>query len=133
MRNQSRALLTIVALMMLFIASTSTADDWNRETTAVFTQPVEIPGMILQPGMYVFKLPEVTGNHNIVQIWNADQTILYATVLCWTEYVFQPSSDNQFVFEERPNGAPMALKSWFHRGNPNGEMFIYPNPKRSRK
>jgi len=87
--------------------------------------------MVLEPGIYVFKLPEVTGNHNIVQIWNADQTVLYATVLCWTEYWFEPPRDNVFVFEEREKGAPMALQSWFHRGNPNGEMFIY--PKRSTK
>jgi len=130
-RTKAVILVALLALSVLLSRSTSTADDWNRATTAIFNQPVEIPGMVLEPGIYVFKLPEVTGNHNIVQIWNADQTVLYATVLCWTEYWFEPPRDNVFVFEEREKGAPMALQSWFHRGNPNGEMFIY--PKRSTK
>jgi hypothetical protein len=115
----------LIVMAILFGSIASTADDWNRMTTVVFTEPVQIPGMVLQPGMYVFKIPELTGNHNIVQIWNADQTMLYATVLCWTEYVYQPPNGNVFTFEPREEGAPMALKTWFHRGNPNGAMFIY--------
>ena len=37
-----------------------------------FNQPVGIPGMVLDPGTYVFKLLD-TGSRNIVQVLNSDQ------------------------------------------------------------
>src|SRR5262245_36297104 len=48
----------VVCISLLLLASPSTADDWNRATTAIFNQPVQIPGKVLPPGIYVFKLAE---------------------------------------------------------------------------
>ena len=127
MRRTMVLIFMLTATIGLLMAPTGAkASDWNRETIAVFHNPVEIPGHVLPAGIYVFKLADVTGDHNTVQVWNAGETVLYATVIAAPDYLTETPSGNRFVFEDRENGAPPLLKSWFHQGNPAGETFMYP-------
>ena len=61
----------------------------------------------------------------IVQVWNADQTELVATVMGSPEYLDNAPSANLFVFADQGKGLPPLLKAWFQAGNRNGERFIY--------
>jgi hypothetical protein len=118
--------LVILTILFLFLLSAiAFASDWNRATTAIFNQPVQIPGQILPAGIYVFKIADLSGDRNVVQIWNADETVLIATVMGWPEYSRQAPSSDVFVLEERGKGLPPALTSWFHEGNSSGERFVY--------
>jgi len=118
-------LLIMTILFSFLLSATVFAGDWNRATTAIFNQPVQIPGHVLPAGIYVFKISDVSGDRNVVQIWNADETVLVAMVMGWPEYSRQTPSRNVFVLEEREKGAPPALTSWFHEGNSSGERFVY--------
>src|ERR1044071_5245754 len=68
------------------------ADEYDKKTTVTFSAPVEIPpvyvsGMrILPAGTYVFKLMSSSSNRHIVQIFNQDQTKIYATILTIPNY-----------------------------------------------
>jgi hypothetical protein len=109
----------------------SEADDWNRASTAIFDRTVQVPGYVLPAGVYVLKLADISGDHNVVQIWNGGQTELVATVLGYPEYMSTTPTEDLFTFGVIAEGEPIALLSWFHRGNPNGERFIYPvSPKK---
>jgi hypothetical protein len=114
----------LVAILLL--PSSMPASDWNRLTTVIFDRPVQIPGQVLPPGIYVFKLADLEGEHHVVQIWNADQTILYAMVMGFPEYRDTAPSENRFTLEQKDKNEPAVLTSWFHEGNANGERFIYP-------
>jgi hypothetical protein len=128
------AILMVASAVLLFlVAPGGKADDWNRLTTAVFNEPVQVPGHVLPPGVYVFKLADVSGERNIVQIWNSDQTILYATVMGFPEYLSQGPNENRFTLETRERNAPKALKFWFQAGNPVGERFVYPKSARTER
>ena len=118
------------AVVLFLFASLASADDWNRLTTAVFSEPVQVPGHVLPPGIYVFKLADVSGERNIVQIWNSDQTILYATVMGFPEYLPEGPTQNRFTLETSEGKTPKALKFWFQAGNPVGERFVYPKAPR---
>jgi hypothetical protein len=61
--------------------------------------------------------------------WNADQTVLYATLLAWPDYMREAPAENRFVFEEREKGAPALLKAWFYRGNSHVQTFSYPKAR----
>src|SRR5207247_10416530 len=121
----SLVLFTFLAALFLF-PSIAPGDDWNRLTTVEFNRPVQIPGQVLAAGFYVFKLAEITGEHNVVQIWNADQTTVYATVMGFAEYLSAAPKEDLFIFEQREQDGPAALISWFHEGNRSGVRFIYP-------
>jgi hypothetical protein len=68
------------------------ADEWNRKTLITFSNPVEIPGVhlagwgVLPAGTYVFKIFDSQSDRHIVQIFNQDETTVYATVLAIPNY-----------------------------------------------
>ena len=136
MRN-FRAGLTVgcLALMGTILASNATADDWNRKTAITFSAPVEIPGVhlagwgVLPAGTYVFKILDSQSDRHIVQIFNKDETIIYATILAIPNYRLQATDKTVITFRERPVGEPEALRAWFYPGRNWGEEFVYPKAK----
>ncbi len=68
-------------LAFLTVLPVAHADQANQETTVTFSQPVQIPGRVLPAGTYVFVLPEEINDHFQVRIFNADRTMLLATLL----------------------------------------------------
>src|SRR3979409_1743281 len=87
-----------MALLGVTFSPTAQADEYDKKTTVKFSQPVEIPGVHLQgwgvlpPGTYVFKLLNSSSNRHIVQIFNKDQTQIYATVLAIPNYRLEPTN-----------------------------------------
>jgi len=105
------------------------ADEWNKETVATFTEPVEIPGQVLPAGTYVFKLADSMSDRTIVQIFNKDQNHIYATLLAIPDYRLQPTTKTVLQFEERNATAPRAVQAWFYPGDVYGYEFVYPNSR----
>jgi hypothetical protein len=114
----------MIAILISF-PSISRADEWNRLGYYTFEHFVRIPGQVLPPGKYVFKLLDDDNNHNIVTIWNADQTKLYATVLAMPYCKAKAPSEDTLVYFEREKNSIRAIRIWFYRGNACGEQFIY--------
>jgi hypothetical protein len=113
--------------LLLGLASMPTmADDWDKKTTITFTQPVEIPGMVLPAGTYVFKLANSESDRNIVLIYNAQETHLYKIVLAINNYRLVPKDKSVITFEERTKDALEAVHAWFYPGSSWGQEFVYP-------
>lgn len=127
MKNPHRALVfgLGVALAGLAAATAAHADEWNKETTVTFDQPVEVPGHVLLPGTYVFKLADSDSDRDIVQIFTADQKQLITTVLAIPDYRLRTPDKTEVVFEERAKGAPEAVRAWFYPGENYGWDFVY--------
>jgi hypothetical protein len=71
------------------------ADDWDRQTSVTLNTAVAIPGHVLAPGRYIFKLAANNSDRNIVQILNEDQSHIIAAVL--TASARRPDSTNDTV------------------------------------
>src|ERR1700760_4693366 len=56
------------------------ADEENQTTTMTFSAPVEIPGEVLPAGSYIFERVDDNDMRDMVRIFNADRTVLYATL-----------------------------------------------------
>ncbi|MGA3236274.1 MAG: hypothetical protein ABSG03_08235 [Bryobacteraceae bacterium] len=122
----------IAALTLLCIASMAPAvhaDDWDKKTVFTFNAPVEIPGQVLLPGTYVFKLLNSQNDRNIVLVYNKDENHLIGTFLTIADYRMTPPSKPLITFEERAAGAPEAIKSWFYPGDNYGNQFVYPKAR----
>jgi len=118
-----------VATVITLSAASAKADEWNRKTIVTFDQPVEIPGMVLPAGTYVFRRVSST-DPNVVQISGMDETHVYATVLAIPDYRMNPSDKAVITLEERANGSPRAMKSWFYPGDTAGEEFVYSSSRK---
>lgn len=119
------------ALLMLVItlSTASRADEWNKATKLTFSEPVEVPGMVLVAGTYWFTLADNDSDRNVVQIWSSDRTRLITTILAIPDYRLQPTGNTVVHFEERPSDSPEAIHSWFYPGDNYGEEFVYPKPR----
>ena len=58
--------LFVAGLAMLFVTLGARADEWNKKTVLTFSQPLELPGIVLPAGTYVFKLANLSGTRNVV-------------------------------------------------------------------
>src|SRR4051812_29028393 len=102
------------------------ADNWNKTTKVTFNDTVQVPGTVLAPGTYTFKLADSSANRHIVQIFNEDNTSLVTTVLAVPNYRLEPSGKTVLAFAERPVNQPEALEAWFYPGDNFGQEFVYP-------
>jgi hypothetical protein len=102
------------------------ADEWNKEMLVIIKQPLQVPGTVLQPGDYTFRLNGSTSNRNIVKIYNRDQNHLYQTTQAIPNYRLRPSSKARILLEERAAGEPEAIKALFFPGDNYGQEFVYP-------
>src|ERR1035438_1643440 len=134
----SKAVTTSVfclALMGVVYSPAAKADGWNRKTVMTFSAPVEIPGVHLKgwgglpAGTYVFKMLDSQSDRHIVQIFNADETQVYGTILDIPNYRLKATDKTVVTFRERPAGEPEALRAWFYPGRNWGEEFVYPKAR----
>ena len=113
------------ALLMVAVAPPVHADAWDKKTIATFSQSIEIPGKVLAPGTYVFKLMDSPSNRHIVRITNEREDQVIATVLAIPNYRLEPKSKTVFTFYEMPGGQPEVLREWFYPGDNFGQEFAY--------
>jgi hypothetical protein len=134
-RLQTLTTVSCIALIGAIFTPTVQADEWNRKTVITFSGPVEIPGVhltgwgVLPAGTYVFKILDSQSDRHIVQIFNADETKVIATILAIPNYRLKVTDKTVMTFSERPAGEPEALRAWFYPGRNYGEEFVYPKAR----
>lgn len=119
----------LCAGLLAVLTPLAKADEWNQKTVFTFKGPVEIPGQVLPPGTYVFKLLDTQADRDVIQVFNKNETHLYGTFLAIPDYRLRPTGKVIMTFEERAAGAPEAVKAWFYPGFNYGHEFVYPKVK----
>ena len=117
------------ALCLMSAGAAFAQQGWDKRTMVTFDLPVEIPGIdaqVLPAGTYVFRLADSPGERHIVQIYNRDETHLYANILAIPNYRLRPTDKTVMTFSERKAGEPQAIRAWFYPGDNSGQEFVYP-------
>ena len=114
----------IIAFALIFELAAH-ADEDNELTILTFSQPVQVPGRILPAGTYEFVLANSQSNRDIVRIFNADGTELFATIQTIPTERAREADGTSVTLAQRPDGQPAALVTWFYPGTENGHEFIY--------
>lgn len=117
---------SFVVIGLGLMAIHARADEWNKRTVLTINAPMQVTDTYLEPGSYVFKLLGSQSNRHIVQIYNADQTHLIATILAIPDYRVQVTGKSQFRMWETPAGYVAALRDWYWPGDSFGQQFPYP-------
>ena len=126
------ALIFCASLVALAFAFNVEAQTWNKRTIVTFSQRIEIPGVgqqFLPAGKYVFKLVDSLSSRDIVQIFNEDETHVFATILTIANYRLKATSKTVMTFGERAAGQPEAIRAWFYPGANWGQEFVYPKTR----
>jgi hypothetical protein len=114
--------------LMAAMVTPMMADEFNKETKLEFSGPVEVPGKVLTPGKYVFKIADSESDRDIVQIFSEDangEQKLVTTTIAIPDYREETPEKTIIQFEERPSGSPEAIHSWFYPGDNTGWQFVY--------
>ena len=70
---------------------------------------------------------EANTSRNIVQIFNSDRSMLFATVLTINTESLTTTDKSAITFAEREPMQPQTILSWFYPGHTPGHQFVYSN------
>jgi hypothetical protein len=118
--------ITAAACAALLVSAAAAAQPADRSTFVTFSGPVSIPGKTLPAGTYTFKLADSPSDRHIVQIFDKDQTQLFATILAVPAERNAPEGEPVITFRETPSNKPPALRYWYYAGEKSGNEFVYP-------
>jgi hypothetical protein len=100
------------------------ADESNELIKITFSAPVQIPGQVLPAGTYAFQRAN-DDDLDLFQIFNADRTVLLATIQTVPTEGREPADDTTITLAEQQSGNPPLLVRWFYPGRITGHEFIY--------
>ena len=130
MKGRLKALVLSGSLALSFLMTKPVmAEDRNKRIDFQFSAPVEIPGVVLTPGKYVFQLADSQSDRSIVEVFSQDSNgkeSLVTTIFAIPDYIENIPDKATIHFEERHSGAPEAIHSWFYPGENTGWEFVYP-------
>jgi hypothetical protein len=115
----------LIVAFSLFFGLAAHADESDEATTITFSQPIQIPGKVLPAGSYLFKLASAD-DLQVVQIYNAERTVLYATLQTIATERPKPTDFTVVAVAEQGAGQPDMLVKWFYPGRDTGTEFVYP-------
>ena len=117
--------LGILLAFGLFSELAAHADETNEATTITFSAPIQIPGRVLPAGTYILQQGDPNGDLNLIQIFNADHSVLYATLQTVSADRMKPTGHTAIALAEPESGTPILVK-WFYPGRSTGHEFVYP-------
>ena len=113
------------ATLLAWSVQRSQASEMDKKTILTISGPVQIPGMVLQPGTYIVKRAD-PNSPNVIRFLNDDGTHVYATVMTIPVIRSTPSDKVEVTLAETRGVKPAALRTWFYPGDTTGQQFIYP-------
>src|SRR5688500_9310416 len=76
------ALVVLMGVLMMVPAAQAQKPLWSHKAILTFTRPIEIPGKLLPPGTYVFRL--IVPAAHVGQVLNADETEVFGIFFTYT-------------------------------------------------
>jgi len=120
--------LGLVIAFGLFFELAAHADETNESIKFTFSAPIQIPGQVLPAGTYLFERAGLDADLNLIQIFNADRTVLYATLQTIPTDRAEPTGDTAITLAEPETGNPVLVK-WFYPGRETGHELVYSKQK----
>jgi hypothetical protein len=99
--------------------------DTHDRTIMTFSAAVELPGMRLEPGTYVFRLAD-TASRNVIQVLSQDEMQVLGQWLYVAAERQEVTGDTVVTFREASADTTPAIQFWFYPGEKIGKEFIYP-------
>jgi hypothetical protein len=116
----------VVLLGLLGSSAVGAFIDAQRTTYFTFSGAVQLPGVTLPAGTYVFEVANPGTSSNVVAVRSRDRSKVYA--LKMTNFVYRPSSRDlkpTITFGETLAGTPPPVKAWYPQGETVGREFLY--------
>ena len=127
--------ITLALLISFLLLSPYTAvaqsGDWAKKSTIELKDLSEVPGMVLEPGIYVLKAEDAYSStpRIAIQLLNKDESQILTSFVAVPDNRQRPDSDAVIVFFEGITEGPRPIQTWFYPGEMNGYEFVYPTAR----
>jgi hypothetical protein len=118
----------VVAVFALGLVRHAAADSPERTTYLTFSQPVQLPGVSLGAGTYIFEVANPMTAGNVVRVLSRDRRTAY--FMGFTRAVERPrglSPEAAVSLGESAAGVTPRITAWWPIGESSGHRFIYPS------
>ena len=116
-----------VVLLGVFATSAASAMiDPRRTTYFTFTRVVQMPGVALEPGTYIFEVANPDGQADLVRVLSRDRKQVF--LMKFTRPIHRRPSGNlkaTISLGEAPAGAPRPITAWYPESETRGREFLY--------
>jgi hypothetical protein len=116
----------VALLVLLAGSSTGAMVNAKRTTYFTFSKSVQLPGVALPAGTYIFEVVNPYTSSDVVTVLSRDRSKLY--LLRMTNRIERPQTGDlkaTVTLGEAPSGNPPTIKAWFPEGETSGRAFIY--------
>ena len=122
-----RTVLTTVAAALFITAAAPTAHatPHDSRTDFAFSQPVTIPGAVLPPGEYVFRLADPDSGRRVVQVLNRETGQSHGLFLTRPTERATVAEEPEVTLGEAPEGTARSIAAWWSPGSAIGREFVY--------
>jgi len=121
--------LTLLVALTLSVAAQQ--PDTRDRTIMTFSGPVELPGMRLESGTYVFRIAD-TASRNVIQVLSGDEKEMLGQWLFVSAERPEVTGDTVVTFRETSAASTPAVQFWYYPGEKIGKEFIYPKDQAMR-
>ena len=125
-----RIVYTLFGVILLGVLATTAATansfDSRRTTYFTFSGPVQMPGVTLPAGTYIFEVVNPMGSSDVVSVRSRDRSKAY--LMQFTRFVERPSRGElkaTVSLGESIDGNPPPVKTWYPQFETRGREFIY--------
>ena len=116
----------VVLLGVLATSSTGAFPDTRRTTYFTFSGTVQMPGVALPAGTYIFEVANPDGGGDIVRVMSRDRSKVH--LMQFTRFIYRPQIgdlDAAITLGEATAGTPPPVKAWYPQSETRGREFIY--------
>ena len=122
-----KVLHVVSGVLILGLLATASTGAINHRRTTYFTLSgaVQLPGVSLPAGTYIFETPS-ENTLNLGRVTSRDRSRVYLTA--FTRIVERPAAsrlDAAVTFGETAANTPPRIDAWFPQGERAGRQFIY--------
>lgn len=122
----------VLVLMAVFsFTAAAQQPDTRDRTIMTFSNSVELPGMRLDAGTYVFRLAD-TPLRNVIQVLSEDEMNVLGQWLFVPAERQEVTGDTVVTFRETAANTTPAVQFWYYPGEKIGKEFIYPRDQAMR-
>jgi hypothetical protein len=125
-RNRVWAAVGVAVFGLALVQHAAAGTIAERTTYLTFSQPVQLPGVALGAGTYVFELADPVGAPGVVRVLSRDRRTAY--FMGFTYAAERPRGmrhDTMVSFGESAAGVAPRITVWWPIGEMTGHQFIY--------
>jgi hypothetical protein len=117
---------TVLALLVALTLNVAAQQPDTRDRTIMtFSSAVELPGMRLEPGTYVFRIAD-SASRNVIQVLDQEEKNQLGQWLFVPAERAEVTGDTVVTFRETSAASTPAVQFWYYPGEKIGKEFIYP-------